>query len=104
MTVTHNRVLPNALRIPALTKLANKRIVLASASPRRLQIFRQFGLDPEIIPSKFGENLPHDEFSNVYEYPVATATEKAVEVYRRLVEQDPEDPPSLVIAGALPIR
>ncbi|CAE6399479.1 unnamed protein product [Rhizoctonia solani] len=99
MTVTHNRVLPNALRIPALTKLANKRIVLASASPRRLQILRQFGLDPEIIPSNFGENFPHDEFSNVYEYPVATATEKAVEVYRRLVEQDPEDPPSLVIAA-----
>ncbi|CAE7170485.1 unnamed protein product [Rhizoctonia solani] len=99
MTVTHNRVLLNALRIPALTKLSNKRIVLASASPRRLQILNQFGLDPEIVPSKFEENLPHDEFSNVYEYPVATATEKAVEVYRRLVEQDPEDPPSLVIGA-----
>ncbi|ELU40486.1 Maf domain-containing protein [Rhizoctonia solani AG-1 IA] len=86
MTVTHNSVLPNALRIPALTKLANKRIVLASASPRRLQILRQFqGLDPEIVPSKFAEDLPHDEFSNVYEYPVATATEKAVEVYVRMV-------------------
>ncbi|CCO30513.1 N-acetylserotonin O-methyltransferase-like protein Short=ASMTL [Rhizoctonia solani AG-1 IB] len=99
MTVTHNCVLPNALRIPALTKLANKRIVLASASPRRLQILRQFGLDPEIVPSKFAEDLPHDEFSNVYEYPVATATEKAVEVYVRMVEENPDDPPSLVIAA-----
>jgi hypothetical protein len=35
-------VLPNALRIPALNKLANKRIVLASASPRRLDILKQF--------------------------------------------------------------
>ena len=34
-------VLPNALRIPALNKLANKRIVLASASPRRLDILKQ---------------------------------------------------------------
>ncbi|CAE6480700.1 unnamed protein product [Rhizoctonia solani] len=99
MTVTHNSVLPNALRIPALTKLANKRIVLASASPRRLQILRQFGLDPEIVPSKFAEDLPHDEFSNVYEYPVATATEKAVEVYVRMVEENADDPPSLVIAA-----
>lgn len=35
-------VLPHALRIPALNKLANKRIVLASASPRRLDILKQF--------------------------------------------------------------
>ncbi|KAF8754185.1 Maf-like protein [Rhizoctonia solani] len=57
------------------------------------------GLDPEIVPSKFAEDLPHDEFSNVYEYPVATATEKAVEVYVRMVEENADDPPSLVIAA-----
>ncbi|KAG8683362.1 hypothetical protein FRC09_016130 [Ceratobasidium sp. 395] len=72
----HNCVLPGALRIPALTKLANKRIVLASASPRRLEILKQFGLNPEVVPSKFAEDLPHDHFENVYEYPVATALEK----------------------------
>ena len=43
------------------------------------------GIEPEIIPSTFDEMLPQDEFENVYEYPVATATQKAVEVYERLV-------------------
>ncbi|KAG9103531.1 hypothetical protein FRC06_010107 [Ceratobasidium sp. 370] len=97
--MAHNCVLPGALRIPALTKLANKRIVLASSSPRRLEILKQFGLNPEVVPSKFGEDLPHDHFENVYEYPVATASEKAIEVYIRMVEKDPEDPPSLVIGA-----
>ncbi|QRV74947.1 N-acetylserotonin O-methyltransferase-like protein [Ceratobasidium sp. AG-Ba] len=97
--MAHNCVLPDALRIPALTKLANKRIVLASASPRRLEILKQFGLKPEVVPSKFAEDLPHDHFENVYEYPVATSSEKAVEVYIRMVEQNPEDPPSLVIGA-----
>lgn len=85
-----NSVLSDALRIPALNRLANRRIVLASASPRRLDILRQFvclffplfcliilqGLNPDVVPSKFAEDLPHDHFENVYEYPVATATEK----------------------------
>ncbi|KAG9089649.1 hypothetical protein FRC07_012282 [Ceratobasidium sp. 392] len=97
--MAHNCVLPGALRIPALTKLAHKRIVLASASPRRLDILKQFGLEPEVVPSKFAEDLPHDHFENVYEYPVATSSEKAVEVYVRMVEQNPEDPPSLVIGA-----
>ena len=43
------------------------------------------GIEPEIVPSTFDEMLPQDEFENVYEYPVATATQKAVEVYERLV-------------------
>ncbi|KAG8739993.1 hypothetical protein FRC10_004872 [Ceratobasidium sp. 414] len=88
--MAHNCVLPDALRIPALTKLANKRIVLASGSPRRLDILKQFGLNPEVVPSKFAEDLPHDHFENFYQYPVATASEK---------EEDPEDPPSLVIGA-----
>ncbi|KAF8604601.1 Maf-like protein [Ceratobasidium sp. AG-I] len=92
-------VLPHALRIPALNKLANKRIVLASASPRRLDILKQFGLNPEVVPSNFAEDLPHDHFENVYEYPVATSSEKAVEVYVRMVEEQPEDAPGLVIAA-----
>jgi septum formation protein len=43
------------------------------------------GLAPEIIPSTFGEDLPLSSFQDVHEYPVATATHKAVEVYERLV-------------------
>lgn len=43
------------------------------------------GLAPEIVPSTFAENLPLSSFEQIHEYPVATATHKAVEVYERLV-------------------
>lgn len=38
-------------------------------------------------------------FADIHEYPVATATHKAVEVYERLVEQDPDHAPDLVVAA-----
>jgi septum formation protein len=94
-----NIVSPNALAIPAFKKLTNKRVVLASKSPRRKEIFKTFGLDPEIVPSTFEENLPVSSFEDIHEYPVATATHKAVEVYEKLVEADPENPPDLVIGA-----
>ena len=37
------------------------------------------------MPSTFEEDLVHGQFEDVHEYPVATATHKAVEVYQRLV-------------------
>ncbi|KAJ7471072.1 Maf Ham1 [Mycena latifolia] len=92
-------VLPHALKTPSIKKLVGKRIILASASPRRKDIFSAFGLAPEIIPSTFEENLPVSSFENIHEYPVATATHKAIEVYERLVEIDPENAPDLVIAA-----
>ena len=68
------------------------------------------------MPSKFDEDLPHGSFEDPHEYPVATATQKAVEVYQRLVvsrgsrpsanlstvshqDESPDDPPDLVIGG-----
>jgi len=73
------------------------------------------------VPSTFEENLRIHDFPEVHEYPVATATHKAVEVYERLVvrtlwtrffgkvtlppsvlkQNQPNDPPDLVIAGRL---
>ncbi|KAH0586857.1 hypothetical protein H2248_005701 [Termitomyces sp. 'cryptogamus'] len=94
-----NHILPTALKLPAIKKLEGKRIVLASNSPRRQEIFRTFGLVPDIVPSKFEENFSPSSFTDIHEYPVATATQKAVEVYERLVEEDPDNPPDLVIAG-----
>ncbi|EIM90763.1 Maf/Ham1 [Stereum hirsutum FP-91666 SS1] len=92
-------VLPKALRIPGLNKLHGKRVVLASGSPRRKELLETFGLVPETIPSKFEEDLnPHD-FEDIHEYPVATATHKAVEVYERLVTENPDDGPDLVIGA-----
>ena len=43
------------------------------------------GLEPEIVPSTFDETLPQSSFEDIHEYPVATASQKAVEVYERLV-------------------
>ncbi|KIM39188.1 hypothetical protein M413DRAFT_447151 [Hebeloma cylindrosporum] len=92
-------ILPHALRVPAIEKLKGKRIVLASNSPRRKEILRTFGIAPDIVPSTFEENLSIHDFPEVHEYPVATATHKVVEVYERLVQDQPDDPPDLVIAA-----
>ncbi|KAK1231192.1 hypothetical protein PQX77_005718 [Marasmius sp. AFHP31] len=93
-------VLSHALHgLPAIKKLKDKRIVLASNSPRRKEILATLGLAPEIIPSTFKEDLGIDSFQNVHEYPVATATHKAVEVYERLVTENPDEAPDLIIAA-----
>lgn len=42
MAPRHQAVLPNALKVPGLTKLHGKRVVLASASPRRKEILKTF--------------------------------------------------------------
>ncbi|KAF8557114.1 Maf/Ham1 [Imleria badia] len=96
---SHNAVLANALNTPGIKKLRNKRVVLASASPRRKDILKTIGLEPEIVPSTFAEDLPLSSFEQIHEYPVATAMHKAVEVYERLVTENPEDPPDLVIGA-----
>ncbi|EJD06812.1 Maf-like protein [Fomitiporia mediterranea MF3/22] len=99
MTPKHQAIKPHALKVPGLVKLSGKRVVLASASPRRKEILANFGIEPEIIPSTFEETLPQSSFEDVHEYPVATATQKAVEVYERLVAENPDDPPDLVIGA-----
>jgi hypothetical protein len=42
-------------------------------------------LAPDIVASTFEENLPLSSFEDIHEYPVATATHKAVEVYEQLI-------------------
>ncbi|KIR31232.1 septum formation protein Maf [Cryptococcus deuterogattii 99/473] len=96
----YNPVGPTALSLPIFKKLANRRVVLASASPRRKEIFANAGFFPEIIPSTFAEDLPHSRFQgHLADYPIATGAEKAMEVYERLVKQDAENPPDLVISA-----
>ncbi|KAJ7212131.1 Maf-like protein [Mycena pura] len=97
--MSNSHILSHALQTPIIKKLAGKRIVLASASPRRRDILKTFGLAPEIVPSTFEEDLPISSFEDIHEYPVATASHKAIEVYERLVEQDPDNAPELVIAA-----
>ncbi|KAG2115005.1 Maf Ham1 [Suillus clintonianus] len=99
MAPQHNAVLPTALKTPAIQKLVNKRIILASGSPRRKEILQTLGLAPEVVPSTFAENLPLSSFEDIHEYPVSTAIQKAVEVYQRVLTDAPDDPPDLVIGA-----
>lgn len=72
---------------------AGKRVVLASASPRRAEILKLYGLAPEIVPSTFPETLSHADFDDLTQYPVATGTEK--------VKRSPNAPRSLQGPGRL---
>ncbi|WVQ83550.1 septum formation protein Maf [Cryptococcus sp. DSM 104549] len=91
---------PNALNLPIFRKLAGRRVVLASASPRRKDVLAVMGFHPEIVPSTFAEDLPHSRFEgHLADYPIATAAEKGMEVYERLVKENEMDPPDLVISA-----
>uniref|UniRef100_A0A3Q4FYT6 Acetylserotonin O-methyltransferase-like n=1 Tax=Neolamprologus brichardi TaxID=32507 RepID=A0A3Q4FYT6_NEOBR len=69
---------------PVISKLAGKLVVLASASPRRLEILRSAGLRFEVVPSWFKETLDKGLFKAPHEYAVETAKQKALEVARRM--------------------
>ncbi|OCK84537.1 Maf-domain-containing protein [Lepidopterella palustris CBS 459.81] len=85
------------LDLPALNKVRGKRVILASQSPRRRQLLASIGLrDIECIPSAFPENLPKS--LSPFEYVLQTATNKAIEVYRREIDSEKGEP-SLIIAA-----
>jgi predicted house-cleaning NTP pyrophosphatase (Maf/HAM1 superfamily) len=64
--------------------LKNKRIILASGSPRRQEILSRLGLNFDVVPSKFPETLDKAKYTPS-EYAIANATEKGLEVYGRLM-------------------
>ncbi|GAA5986113.1 hypothetical protein JCM11641_004715 [Rhodosporidiobolus odoratus] len=99
LTARSEPVMPHALKLPVFDKLKRKNIVLASASPRRSEILQTFGLAPRVVPSTFPETLSHSDYEDPAQYAVATGAAKAVEVYEKLVEENPEDPPDLVIGA-----
>nr|XP_020465217.1 N-acetylserotonin O-methyltransferase-like protein isoform X1 [Monopterus albus] len=69
---------------PVIPKLSGKLIVLASGSPRRLEILRNVGIRFEVVPSWFKETLNKGLFKAPHEYAVETAKQKALEVARRM--------------------
>uniref|UniRef100_A0A2K5R9P5 Acetylserotonin O-methyltransferase like n=1 Tax=Cebus imitator TaxID=2715852 RepID=A0A2K5R9P5_CEBIM len=69
---------------PVIGKLLHKRVVLASASPRRQEILSNAGLRFEVIPSRFKEKLDKDAFATPYGYAMETAKQKALEVANRM--------------------
>ena len=86
--------------------LSQQRIVLASASPRRLEILKTIGLKFEVEASKFEENLDKSSFSHPCEYVKENAKQKAIEVWNRLccltknqTKNGPPSYPDLVIGA-----
>ncbi|KAG8469637.1 hypothetical protein KFE25_006092 [Diacronema lutheri] len=60
------------------------RIVLASASPRRVELMREnLGLEIDVRPSQFAEDLPKSDFADAAAYCRETARQKATEVAAR---------------------
>ncbi|KAJ5642161.1 dTTP/UTP pyrophosphatase [Penicillium lividum] len=97
---TPTRALPRPppLSLPALNDLRNKRVILASQSPRRRQIIALLGLpNLEIIPSNAEEDLPKS--LGPVEYVLATATKKAQAVYAQEIDNKIKGEPSLIIAA-----
>jgi septum formation protein len=89
---------PLPLDLPILTALRNKRVILASASPRRKQLLAQIGLSHiEIIPSTAPENL--SKSLSPFEYVLQTATQKCQNVYESEINNEKLGEPALVIAA-----
>ncbi|XP_067625474.1 dTTP/UTP pyrophosphatase [Eurosta solidaginis] len=84
--------------VSVLHLLAKKRLVLASSSPRRQELIKSMGLDIELCPSTFEENLDYHDFKEFSNFVEATAAGKAEEVYQRLHETDPTA--DLLVIGA----
>ncbi|KAL4951525.1 Maf-like protein-domain-containing protein [Aspergillus filifer] len=81
-----------------LQNLRTQRVILASQSPRRRQIIAYLGLPHiEIIPSNFAEDLPHTV--QPFEYVLATATQKAQDVYAREIVNEEKGEPALILAA-----
>lgn len=74
------------LDLPILTYLRKKRVILASASPRRKALLSQVGLtNLEIVPSTVPEDISKADITP-HEYVAATARQKCLDVYRTLLE------------------
>ena len=73
----------------------NKQIILASASPRRIDMMRRHGYNPEIRPSDIDETLPED--IGMKDAVMFLALKKALDVERRCTF--PEDQGKLIIAA-----
>ncbi|KAF2268353.1 Maf/Ham1 [Lojkania enalia] len=89
---------PFPLELPALVSLRGKRVILASASPRRRQLLAQIGLtNLEILPSSFAENL--SKTLSPFEYVLQTATEKVLSVYKAEIDNTEKGEPALILAA-----
>ncbi|KAK0630099.1 hypothetical protein B0T17DRAFT_589700 [Bombardia bombarda] len=78
---------PMPLELPILTHLKTKRVILASASPRRKALLAQIGLpNLEVFPSTEPEDLDK-KVHTPEEYVAATARRKCMAVYQLAIDQ-----------------
>ncbi|KAL1882311.1 hypothetical protein Daus18300_000797 [Diaporthe australafricana] len=81
---------PLPFELPIISHLKGKRVILASASPRRKALLAQVGLkDLEILPSTKPEDLSKRDYSP-YEYVSATARQKCLDVYEGALQTQAE--------------
>ncbi|MCJ1396039.1 hypothetical protein MMC18_008926 [Xylographa bjoerkii] len=89
---------PLPLDLPVLNALRGKRVILASASPRRKQLLAQIGLtNLEIIPSTVPEAFPKS--LSPFEYVLQTATQKVTTIYAAELNNTKLGEPALIIAA-----
>jgi len=69
----------------------NKKIILASASPRRKELLKSMGLEFEVIPSEVEENIGNESFSR--ELIENLAAEKAADIVNKITV------PSIIIGS-----
>ncbi|PHH67316.1 hypothetical protein CDD81_79 [Ophiocordyceps australis] len=89
------------LDIPILTHLRSKRVVLASASPRRKALLQQMGLNRlEVRPSTKPEDVDKSAYGP-WEYVAETARRKCLHVYKCCLDTHMASipDPDLVIAA-----
>ncbi len=72
------------------------RLILASASPRRIQLLQQIGLTAEVMPSHTEEKISSE---NPEEVVQALAMQKAEDVYTRLLSEDNVGDSTVVIGA-----
>ena len=95
--IVRRRVQHELMLLTELAVVRAAHVVLASASPRRVQILNeQLGINAVVMPSFFEENLEKSQYTP-HEYVRENALQKALEVYNRLSEDD--RPPSCVIGA-----
>lgn len=67
---------------------SSRRVILASSSPRRLEILSRLGFPVlNVCPSTFEENLDKSKYSPD-EYVRENAKQKALDVYRKLSDKN----------------
>ncbi|CEG41054.1 septum formation protein maf [Plasmopara halstedii] len=84
----------------ALNHLRRHNVILASQSPRRMELLHHCGLTFEVIPSTFEENLPKEQFPTPDLYVIENAKQKALDVLKRVSRnKNRDDDHALVVIG-----